>query len=118
MSDQLSELIAELLNFRDARDWEQFHTLKNLCVSLNVEVAELLEILQWKTDEECESLADSNPPHERLASECADILSYLLLIAHRCNIDLVGAVRSKIELNEQRYPVEKSKGSARKYDDL
>jgi NTP pyrophosphatase (non-canonical NTP hydrolase) len=118
MSDRLSELTRELVAFRDAREWKQFHSLKNLCISLNIETAELMEIMQWKKDEECESLADSGHANERIASECADVLSYLLLIAHRCRIDLASAVRSKMALNEQRYPVAKSKGSARKYNDL
>jgi NTP pyrophosphatase (non-canonical NTP hydrolase) len=116
MSDQLQELTRLLLDFRDARDWKQFHGLKNLIISLQIEGAELLEMTQWKTDEQCESMASSSK--QKIAHELADIFSYLLLIGEHCKIDLAAALKEKVALNENRYPAQKSRGAAAKYDKL
>ncbi|MCL2345719.1 MAG: nucleotide pyrophosphohydrolase, partial [Desulfobulbus sp.] len=88
MSD-LKALTAELLAFRDARDWRQFHSLRNLIVSLNLEAAELLELTQWKNDAEIAALPADSASAEALRDECADILLYLLLIADAAGIDLL-----------------------------
>ncbi len=117
MSD-LSALTAALLEFRDARDWRQFHTLRNLITSLNLEAAELLELTQWKNDVEIEALASDPQGAEALRDECADILLYLLLIADTAGIDLVEAARAKLEKNAVKYPVEKAYGSRAKYTEL
>jgi len=111
-------LTQALLQFRDARDWAQFHTLRNLIVSLNLEAAELLELTQWKSDEEMSALAESGGAQEALRDECADVLLYLLLIADHAGIDLEDAARRKIEKNAAKYPVDKSYGSSRKYTQL
>ena len=107
--DSIKQLSQAILSFRDARDWEQFHTSKNLVAALNVESAELLELFLW-----------SNKPRkpEEVTSEVADVFSYLLLFCETNNIDLGQALLDKLAKNEQKYPVEKSKGNAIKYTDL
>ena len=114
----LADLTRRILEFRDARDWRQFHSLKNLIVSLNLEAAELLELTQWRSDAEAEALPADPRTREALADECADVLLYLLLIAHGAGIDLGAAARAKLEKNEAKYPVAKSRGSRRKYTEL
>jgi NTP pyrophosphatase (non-canonical NTP hydrolase) len=109
-------LTVTLLKFRDARDWKQFHTLRNLITSLNLESAELLELTQWKSDAEVEALPADATSHEALRDECADILLYLLLIADTAGIDLAEAARAKLLKNEQKYPVDKFFGSRAKYN--
>ena len=117
MSD-LQALTAELLAFRDARDWRQFHSLRNLIVSLNLEAGELLELTQWKSDEEIAALADEPATAEALRDECADILLYLLLIADTTGIDLLAAAEAKLVKNGEKYPVDKARGSRAKYTEL
>lgn len=114
----IQALTQALMTFRDARDWSQFHTLRNLIVSLNLEAAELLELTQWKNDEEIASLPEDEKRMEALQDECADILLYLLLIAEKTNFDLLRAAELKLEKNAQKYPVDKCRGSSRKYTEL
>ena len=114
----LPSLTQALLAFRDERNWAQFHSLRNLIVSLNLEAAELLELTQWKSDAEMEHLRDDAEQHEALRDECADVLLYLLLIADRAGIDLEDAARRKLEKNAEKYPVAKSYGSSKKYTQL
>lgn len=116
--NDLDALTSELLAFRDARDWQQFHSLRNLITSLNLEAAELLELTQWKSDAEIEALPAEAKSAEALRDECADILLYLLLIADTAGIDLVGAARRKLLKNAEKYPVDKAYGSRAKYTDL
>lgn len=112
-------LTRAILAFRDERNWAQFHSLRNLIVSLNLESAELLELTQWKNDEEMARLPDSDPNvKEALSDECADVLLYLLLIADKAGIDLEEAARAKLIKNAAKYPVAKSYGSSRKYTQL
>lgn len=106
------------IQFRDERNWQQFHTLKNLIISLNLEAAELLELTQWKTDEELSRLAGSKDFREQLGDECADVLLYLLLVADAGGIDLIRAAERKIGKNALRYPVGQAYGSAKKYTQL
>jgi NTP pyrophosphatase (non-canonical NTP hydrolase) len=117
MSD-LNTVKSQLLAFRDERDWQQFHTLKNLIISLNLESSELLELTQWKTDDELASLKSDSKFQQALKDECADVLLYLLLIAEEGGIDLMQAAVEKIRKNAVRYPVEQSYGSAKKYTEL
>ena len=117
-SPSLEELTTQLIDFRDARDWKQFHSLKNLILSLSLESAELLELTQWKSDEEIEQAIGDAAFRERLAEECADVLLYLLLISERAGIDLARAGADKIARNKAKYPVERARGNARKYTDL
>ena len=109
----LPELTQALLQFRDERNWAQFHTLRNLIVSLNLEAAELLELTQWKSEEEMLDISS-----EALRDECADVLLYLLLIADKAGINLEEAARNKLKKNAAKYPIEKSYGSSRKYTQL
>lgn len=92
----LSTLTAAILEFRDQRNWAQFHSLRNLIVSLNLEASELLELTQWKSDAEMAAIADSASAQEALRDECADVLIYLLLIAENAGIDLEEAVSAKL----------------------
>ena len=114
----LAELTERLIAFRDARDWRQFHALKDLILSLNLEAGELLELTQWKSEDRFEREAREDITRQRLEEECADILLYLLLIAERADIDLQVAAAKKIALNDKKYPVEASRGKATKYTEL
>ena len=107
-----------MLAFRDARDWQQFHSLRNLITSLNLEAAELLELTQWKTDAEIDTLMNDPQSAEALRDECADVLLYLLLIADTAGIDLAAAARAKLAKNAEKYPVDKAWGSRAKYTEL
>ena len=109
----LAEITQALLQFRDERNWAQFHTLRNLIVSLNLEAAELLELTQWKSEEEMLDISG-----EALRDECADVLLYLLLIADKAGINLEEAARNKLKKNAKKYPIENSYGSSRKYTQL
>ena len=114
----LAELTRRLVTFRDDRDWRQFQTLKNLLLSINLEAAELLELAQWKSDGEVEAMLGDPAFIDRLSEECADVLLYLLLICERAGIDLSAAAAKKIDLNAAKYPIDKSRGTSRKYTEL
>ena len=113
--DVLSELTAAVLRFRDERNWAQFHTLRHLIVSLNLEAGELLELTQWQSDDDLAALIEDPTRRQALSNECADVLLYLLLIAEKASIDLADAARSKLLQNAVKYPVKRSYGSSRKY---
>jgi NTP pyrophosphatase (non-canonical NTP hydrolase) len=115
-NDSLARLTNLFLNFRDARDWKQFHNPKELAVSLVVESAEFLELFQWKTGAELDRVVRNR--RDDLADELADVLHSLLLLAHDLDIDLPAAAERKIQKMERKYPVDKAKGKPRKYDDL
>lgn len=104
------ELKAEILAFRDARDWSQFHNPKDLAIALSVEAGELLEAYLWKTDNQ------ASP--DAIRAELADVVIYAILFAESTDIDIAAAVRAKLQENDQKYPVSKAKGSARKYTEL
>ncbi|HCZ17226.1 MAG TPA: nucleotide pyrophosphohydrolase [Candidatus Accumulibacter sp.] len=111
----LPALTAKVIEFRDQRSWAQFHSLRNLIVSLNLEASELLELTQWKSDAEVAASAASGEGREALRDECADVLIYLLLIAENAGIDLEDAARAKLLKNATRYPVDRSYGSSQKH---
>ncbi len=117
-SMNMRSLSRDLLKFRDERNWSQFHTLRNLIVSLNLEAAELLELTQWKSDDEISRLAEDPTSEEALRDECADVLLYLLLIAEKAGFDITEAAQEKIAKNAAKYPISKSYGSRRKYTEL
>jgi len=117
-SPSLNELTNQLIAFRDARDWRQFHSLKDLILSLNLEASELLELTQWKSEQAFEEEARTEHMQQRLREECADVFLYLLLVAERAGIDIREAAAEKIKANDAKYPVEKSRGTATKYDKL
>ena len=116
MSDSLVRLRDALREFAAARDWDQFHTPRNLATALAVEAAELLEPFQWLDEAGARDL----PPDTRAAveQEMADVLLYLVRLADRLDVDLEQAAHAKIALNAVKYPVEKARGSAKKYHDL
>jgi NTP pyrophosphatase (non-canonical NTP hydrolase) len=116
LTDSLIRLRDALREFAAAREWEQFHSPRNLATALAVEAAELLEPFQWLTDEQSLDLS----PQKRAAveQELADVLLYLVRLADRLGVDLEQAAQAKIVLNAEKYPVEKSRGSSRKYDEI
>lgn len=108
------ETIQRVLQFRDDRNWRQFHTPKDLAISMNLEAAELLEIFQWSgSDVDC-----SEAQLTKLRDELADVLSYCILMADVCGLDLDEIMNEKVTKNEAKYPVEKARGSAAKYTEL
>jgi NTP pyrophosphatase (non-canonical NTP hydrolase) len=113
MSEALRALQLRLAAFAAARDWEQFHSPKNLAMALSVEAAELVEEFQWLT--EAESKALDAERHERVRLELADVFIYLLRLADRLNVDLMRAADDKMVLNERKYPADRVRGDARKY---
>jgi NTP pyrophosphatase (non-canonical NTP hydrolase) len=112
----LEDLSMLVRRFREERDWKQFHNPKDQALSLSLEAAELLELMQWRNGTELTKHLRAN--RERVGEELADVLGWVLLLAHDLEIDLADAFRKKIELNAKKYPVEKAKGSAKKYTEL
>lgn len=108
----MEKLIEELRAFRDDRDWSQFHTLKDLAISVSVEANELLELFQWRADTK-ELTANEKG---ELASEAADVLLYLLLLCDKADLDLEEAALLKLEQNKKRFPIPSSKGVAKPID--
>lgn len=114
-TDSLDHLNARLLAFARDRDWEQFHSPKNLAMALAGEAGELLEHFQWLSEQQSDALVSAK--REAIALEMADILIYLLRLGERLKIDLIAAVEQKIAINEQRYPADKVRGDARRADE-
>lgn len=115
-SASLESLRDALRQFASDRDWDQFHSPKNLASALSVEAAELLEIFQWMQESESAKL---NPEQRsKVREEAADVLLYLIRLADKLGIDLLVAAAEKIELNAEKYPVDKSRGSSKKYTEL
>jgi len=112
----LADLTAMALRFRDERDWAQFHTPKDVALSLTLEAAELLEIMQWRDGPALDEHLRAEREH--VGQELSDILSWVLILAHDQGIDLGAAFAAKLEHNAAKYPVEKARGVARKYDRL
>ncbi|HEX4123276.1 MAG TPA: nucleotide pyrophosphohydrolase [Tepidisphaeraceae bacterium] len=112
----LSALTKKVLAHRDERDWAQFHTPKELAISLCVEAAELLALMQWKTGGDLSAAIAKN--REAIQDELADVLHGLLLLSADLKIDLVAALEAKLEKDAKKYPVEKSRGKASKYTEL
>lgn len=109
----MDELIQRITAFRDERNWRQFHTPKDLAISLNLEASELLELFQWKSSEEA---IEQNK--DKLQDELADVLYYVLLMCNDLGIDPKEALLKKLQKNADKYPVEKSYGSNKKYNEL
>ncbi|MGB8191992.1 MAG: nucleotide pyrophosphohydrolase [Chitinophagaceae bacterium] len=103
-------VIEALLKFRNERDWEQFHNAKDLAIALSIEANELLELFLWKQPDQVNE--------DKVKNELADIFSFAYLLAHKYGLDVKQIVLDKIELNNQKYPVEKAKGTAKKYNEL
>lgn len=109
-------LTEKIRQFRDERDWMQFHNLKDLSAALAIEAAELQELFLWKTGPEIEAVAETKK--ERLAEEVADVAIFLLELADILDINLAQAIEQKLEKNAENYPVEKAKGQSNKYTEL
>ncbi len=106
----MEEIIEALIKFRNERDWEQFHNPKDLALAINVEAGELLELFLWK------NAIDANP--EKVKEELADVFAFAFLLADKYKFDVKGIVLEKIKKNGEKYPVDKAKGTAKKYDEL
>lgn len=113
--DTIEALNRRLVEFAQARDWEQFHDAKNLSMALIGEAGELIEHFQWLTPEQSMNL--SAQKQQEVAYELADILIYTIRIAERLDIDLLQAARDKMDINERRYPADKVRGDARRADE-
>ncbi len=110
--DSLEQLRARLAQFAHARDWDQFHSPKNLSMALIAEAAELVEHFQWLSEEQSWQL--DTDKHEAVRMELADIQIFLIRIADKLNVDLIDAAQTKIEINESRYPTDRVRGSAKR----
>lgn len=107
------ETIYQILKFRDDRDWKQFHNPKDLAISISLEAAELLEVFQWSgSDTLCEQKKD------KIKEELADVINYCVLMADVCGLDMDEIVQEKIKINNEKYPVKKTKGKSDKYSEL
>jgi NTP pyrophosphatase (non-canonical NTP hydrolase) len=115
-TSRLDSIVKKILEFRDERDWSQFHSPKNLAEAINIEAAELLEIFLWMTTEQSRRLDKLEIQHVK--NELADIFIFSTYLCHQFDIDLLDAVDEKIEQNSVKYPVSKSKGSSKKYNAL
>ena len=112
MTDDISVLISKINKFRDDRNWRQFHEAKDLALSISLEASEFLEIFQWKTSSEgIENV-------EGIKEELADVLIYSLMFADDLGLDIVDIIERKLNINEQKYPVNKSKNKKLKYTEL
>ncbi len=112
-NDTLAHLTTQVRDFADARDWQQFHSPKNLAAAMTVEAGEVLEHFQWLTEAESETLSAEKRSEVEL--ELADVLIYLVRLADRLDVDLIAAAARKIAINAQKYPVDQAKGSNKKY---
>jgi NTP pyrophosphatase (non-canonical NTP hydrolase) len=110
---ELTELITK---FRDARDWKQFHNPKDMALSLVLEASEVMEHFQWKNNEEIEKYVTEH--RNEIGEELADVFYWILLISHDLKIDIRSALKKKLIISESKYPVEKSKGTHKKYTEL
>jgi len=108
--NDIAVITESLVRFRDARDWKQFHNPKDLAIAISVEAGELLEAFLWKHPEE--------PKSEKVKEELADIFAYAFLLANHYGFDVKDILLEKMEANDKKYPVEKSKGTAKKYTEL
>ena len=111
--DETQEILEVINQFRDERNWRQFHNEKDLSLSISLEAAELLELFQWKSSEEVVS-----EKQERLAEELADVLIYSYMLADNLDFDINDIIRKKLVKNSEKYPIDKSKGNNTKYKEL
>lgn len=114
--DDLKQLKEDLKKFNKDRDWEQFHSPKNIAMALSVEVSEIVELFQWMSKEDSYNLEEEKV--QRLKDEIGDVFLYLQLLASKYDIDLIEVGKAKLKRNEEKYPVDKSRGSAKKYNEL
>lgn len=107
------DTIKQILEFRDKREWKQFHNPKDLAISISIEAAELLEVFQWSSQD-----VTSEGKLEKIKEELADVVNYCVLMADACGLDMDEIIQDKIKLNDEKYPVEKAKGKSNKYNKL
>ena len=112
----IEKLTQKVIQFRDVRDWKQFHHPKDVAMSLVLEASELMEHFQWKSHKEIEAYLSKNK--EEIGDELADVLYWVLLMSHDLKIDIAQALEKKIKKNEQKYPVKKARGKHTKYNKL
>jgi NTP pyrophosphatase (non-canonical NTP hydrolase) len=115
---KIHELKEKIKAFCDVRDWDKFHNAKELAIALSIEASELLEIFRWKTHEEVDELFKDEKKKEDIEDELADILYFLVRIAQKYDLDLSEALDRKMEKNDKKYPVDKAKGSHKKYNEF
>ena len=118
MPSEFEDLLKKIQDFSDARDWSQFHTVKNLIIAVSAEVGELAEVVQWKSDKEIAEYLKTPEGKSKLSEEVADVAIYLLRICQQQNLNFIDILNKKMESNSIQYPVDKSKGNARKYTEL
>jgi NTP pyrophosphatase (non-canonical NTP hydrolase) len=110
MASEIERITEKIVDFRDKRDWKKFHNPKDLALAISIEASELNELFLWKHNNEFD--------RTRLAEELADVLIYSLLLAHETKLDVKKIIYSKIQKNKKRYPIKKSKGSSKKYNEV
>jgi NTP pyrophosphatase (non-canonical NTP hydrolase) len=115
---QIADLIREIVKFRDARDWKQFHLPNHLASAISIEAAELQEHFLWKSPTEVQSLVAQPQKRAAIAEEVADILIFTLLLAHELGINPDEAIQGKLKKNAANYPIDKARGSSTKYTEL
>lgn len=116
MTSELEVLTQSLRDFAKERDWEQFHSPKNLAAALTVEAAELLEHFQWATEEQSRNFSDEKKG--QVAQEAADVFLYLLQLCDKLGIDLLDSARMKLIANGEKYPVDRARGTSKKYTEI
>lgn len=109
MSD-IQDILAKLSEFTEERDWDQFHNPKDLAIAISIEANELLELFLWKAPEDADK--------EKVKMELADIFSFAFLLAKKYDLDIKQIILDKITLNQEKYPIDKAKGTAKKYNEL
>jgi len=114
--DSLKDLTESAITFRDERNWKQFHNPKDMALSLSIKVAELLELMQWKNGEDL--IRHLASQRKEVGDELSDVFYWILLLASDLNIDLANAFREKLKSNKEKYPIDKARGSSRKYSEL
>jgi dCTP diphosphatase len=112
----IKTLTKRIVDFRDARDWKQFHNPKDVSLSLVLEAGEVMEHFQWKTKKEIRDYVKTHKTE--ISEELADVMYWILLLSHDLEINIIDALKKKIEKNDKKYPVEKAKGNAKKYTEL
>lgn len=114
----LEKLNLLIETFVNERDWDQFHSIKNLTMALSVECSELVEIFQWQTEASSNTIPHDSELHKKMQDELADIFYYLIRLSAKANINLEEALKQKLKKNAEKYPVELAKGSSKKYNEL
>jgi dCTP diphosphatase len=115
-SSEIQSIVLRLREFADNRDWEQFHSPKNLSMALAVEAGELMEIFQWLPQEDSRKLEEKDM--SKAAAEIADVAIYLIRLSDVMGIDLLDTIKAKIDRNEEKYPIDKARGNSKKYTDF